>query len=74
MKKYLTIMVLIFSVCLMGVHVYAEEYMTDSGEIRETVDGDAMTDSGEIEEIGEDGDYMTDSGEVEETSSCCGTC
>jgi hypothetical protein len=40
-----------------------EEYMTDSGEVRESHDGSYMTDSGEIGEFSDEGDYMTDSGE-----------
>jgi len=44
-----------------------EEYMTDSGEIRETSDDEVMNDSGELSEVDE-GEYMTDSGEMNEVS------
>ena len=40
-----------------------EEYMTDSGEVRDSNNGSYMTDSGEIGEFSDEGDYMTDSGE-----------
>ena len=52
-----------------GVYVSAEEdYMTDSGEIREVSDGQIMTDSGRIEDVGSDGEFMTDSGAISEVS------
>lgn len=45
-----------------------EEYMTDSGEVREVEGGEVMTDSGEMEDVDDDGEYMTDSGEVRSIS------
>ncbi|MFC1480138.1 hypothetical protein ACFL5Y_01675 [Candidatus Omnitrophota bacterium] len=49
--------------------VEKEEYMTDSGEIRNVLPGDEiMTDSGQIRDVSKDGDYMTDSGEIEQVT------
>ena len=64
MKKYICIVFLILGIFILGVATYAdEEYMTESGEMRDVEGGEIMTDSGEVEEVGSDGDYMTDSGE-----------
>ncbi len=69
MRRWRYIIFLIFGIFMLGCIALAEEdYMTDSGEIREVEDGEAMTDSGEIEDVGDSGEYMTDSGEVEDIS------
>ena len=68
MKKISFIIMLIGCIFLLNFEAPADEdeYMTDSGEIRDPVFGDVMTDSGELEEVDDDGGYMTDSGEVRE--------
>jgi len=50
---------------------FAEDYMTDSGEVRDTSDtgGEYMQDSGEEEEGLASDVYMGDSGEVREDMS-----
>lgn len=64
MKKNIYIIIFLIGIFMFGCVAQAdEEYMTESGEMRDVVDGDIMTDSGEIEEVGSGGDYMTDSGE-----------
>ncbi len=69
MKKYMCAAILVLSILMMTCSVMAEEeYMTESGEMRDVVDGEVMTDSGEIEEVGSDGGYMTDSGEERDVS------
>ena len=69
MKKYICAVILILGIFVIACSAMAEEeYMTESGEMRDVVDGDIMTDSGEIEEVGSDGDYMTDSGEMRDVS------
>ncbi len=70
MRRWRCIIFLIFGIFMLGCVALAEEdYMTDSGEIREVEDGEAMTDSGEIEDVGDSGEFMTDSGEIEDISS-----
>lgn len=64
-KKSLKYLFLIFAgmILLSNIALAEEEYMTDSGEIRDVSDGDYMTDSGEIRSVS-GGEYMTDSGEM----------
>ncbi|MFC1570650.1 hypothetical protein ACFL4E_02590 [Candidatus Omnitrophota bacterium] len=65
MKKYMCVIIFLIGIFMFSALGSAdEEYMTESGEMRDVVDGDIMTDSGEIEEVGSDGGYMTDSGEM----------
>ena len=70
MRRWGFIIFLIFGIFMLGCIALAEEdYMTDSGEMGEVEDGEAMTDSGEIEDVGDSGEFMTDSGETEDISS-----
>lgn len=69
MKRTGYMLLLIFVAVLFSCNVFAEEdYMTESGEIREVEEGEVMTDSGELEEVGPGGEYMTDSGAIGEVS------
>ena len=66
MSRILSFIVLgamILALSVGGYAVAEEDYMTDSGEVRQVSDGEEMTDSGEIEEVSDD-ESMTDSGEV----------
>lgn len=69
MKRVGYILFMGFVVMILSCNVLAdEEYMTESGEIRQVEDGEVMTDSGQLEEVGPGGEYMTDSGEIREVS------
>ena len=65
-SKVMMLIVFIFFYSVSSSLVLAQDYMTDSGEVREVEDGEVMTDSGEIEEVGADEEYMSDSGEIED--------
>ena len=62
------VILILSGIFMISVACADEDYMTDSGEIRQVVDGEVMTDSGEMEDVGSDGDYMTDSGETRNVS------
>ncbi len=69
MKKLIWLCVLLFMFSLrVPVAAAEEDYMTDSGEVREADDSEIMEDSGEIEQVDDSGEYMDDSGEVEDVS------
>jgi len=69
MKKFSILALLVVVAFALSFPVCAqEEYMTDSGEIRDVEDGEVMTESGEIEDVGDDGEYMDDSGEIDYVS------
>jgi len=69
MRRLVCIFFMVFVVIMLSCNVVAEEdYMTESGEIRQVEDGEVMTDSGELEEVGSGGEYMTDSGAMREVS------
>lgn len=68
-SKVMMTIVFLFFYSMASSIVVAQDYMTDSGEIREVNDGEAMTDSGEIEDVGDGEDYMTDTGEIEDLSN-----
>ena len=76
MRRWGCIIFLIFGIFMLGCVALAEEdYMTDSGKVREIEnagdDEEYMTDSGkirEVEAVGDDEEYMTDSGEIKHVS------
>jgi hypothetical protein len=70
MKKLVLIGLVMFGIMALSFNAVAddEEYMTDSGEVGDVVDGQVMTDSGEMEDVDDDGEYMTDSGEISSVS------
>ncbi|GEM_PF-6567986 len=69
MRKLACMFFLSFVVMMLSCNVQAEEdYMTESGEIGQVEDGEAMTESGELEEVGSGTEYMTDSGAIEQMS------
>ena len=69
MSKFRCVAILTFAIMVtFCVNASAADYMTDSGEVRDTenTDGEYMTDSGEMEEGLSSNEYMDDSGEVRE--------
>ena len=66
MKKIALIVIMVFAA---GFLARAEEdYMTESGEVRQVTDGEIMTDSGEMEDVGPGGEYMMEDGEIGQVS------
>ena len=69
MKSIALFVLLFFCVSMTGIQVFAEEdYMTESGEVRQVTDGEIMTDSGEMEDVGPGGEYMMEDGEIGQVS------